>query len=114
MSIPSRVLWGEGLFLRPQHFQQQDLYHETRLHQTAQALHPYLWGVREVRWDADALRADRLRLEALSLILRDGEIIDAPASAPRPPPIDLSPIPPSVREVTWLAARPSLAPGGGG
>jgi type VI secretion system protein ImpJ len=113
MSIPSKVLWGEGLFLRPQHFQQQDRYHEARLHHTVQALHPYLWGVREIAWDLDALKAGRLRLESLSLIFRDGEIVDAPASAPLPPAVDLARIPVSVAEVTWYAALPSLAPGGG-
>lgn len=113
MSIPSKVLWGEGLFLRPQHFQQQDLYHEARLRQTAQTLHPYLWGVREIAWDYDALKAGRLRLEALSLIFRDGEIVDAPGSTALPQAIDLSRIPASVQEVTWHAALPSLAPGGG-
>ena len=25
-----KVLWGEGLFLRPQHFQLQDVYHEQK------------------------------------------------------------------------------------
>jgi len=113
MSIPSKVLWGEGLFLRPQHFQQQDRYHEARLRQTAQALHPYLWGVREIAWDHDALKAGKLRPEALSIIFRDGEIVDAPASAPLPPAVDLSRVPASVQEVTWHAALPSLAPAGG-
>ena len=84
MSIPSKVLWGEGLFLRPQHFQQQDQYHEARLRHTASALHPYLWGVGNLQWDFDALKAGKLRLEVLSLIFRDGEIVDAPASAPLP------------------------------
>ena len=113
MSIPAKVLWGEGLFLRPQHFQQQDRYHETRLHRTAQALHPYLWGVRGIEWDYDALKANRLRLQSLSLIFRDGEIVDAPSSNPLPVAIDLSNIPPSVQEITWHAALPSLAPSGG-
>lgn len=113
MSIPSKVLWGEGLFLRPQHFQQQDRYHEARLQQTARALHPYLWGVNEISWDLDALKAGKLRLESLSLIFRDGDIVDAPASAPLPPAVDLSRIPASLQEVTWYAALPSLAPGGG-
>jgi type VI secretion system protein ImpJ len=113
MSIPSKVLWGEGLFLRPQHFQQQDQYHEARLHRTAQAMHPYLWGLCGIEWDHDALKTDRLRLQSLSLIFRDGEIIDAPASDPLPPAVDLSTIPASVLEVTWYAALPSLAPGGG-
>jgi type VI secretion system protein ImpJ len=113
MSIPSKVLWGQGLFLRPQHFQQQDRYHEARLHHTAQALHPYLWGVRSIEWDYDALKADRLRLQSLSLIFRDGEIVDAPSSDPLPVAVDLSVIPPSVLELTWYAALPTLAPGGG-
>ncbi|TFW13909.1 type VI secretion system baseplate subunit TssK [Duganella callida] len=112
MSIPAKVLWGEGLFLRPQHFQQQDRYHEARLHHTAMALQPYLWGVREIRWDFDALKAGKLRLEALSLIFRDGEIIDAPASAPLPAAVDLTRIPPNVPTLTWHAALPSLAASG--
>ena len=45
MSMAAKVLWGEGLFLRPPPFQRQDQYHEARLHHTARALHPYLWGV---------------------------------------------------------------------
>ena len=113
MGIPSRVLWGEGLFLRAQHFQQQDQYHEARLRHTMQAAHPYLWGVRQLTWDLDALKAGKLRLEALSLIFRDGEIIDAPFSTPLPPSVDLSRIPATVQEVTWYAALPSLAPAGG-
>lgn len=113
MSIPSKVLWGEGVFLRPQHFQQQDRYHEARLHQTVHALHPYLWGVRRIEWDYDALKADRLRLQALSLIFQDGEIVDAPSSEPLPVAIDLSTLPASLQEVTWYAALPALAPGGG-
>ena len=31
MSHSAKILWGEGLFLRPQHFQRQDAYHEARL-----------------------------------------------------------------------------------
>lgn len=113
MSIPSKILWGEGLFLRPQHFQRQDRYHESRLHHTARALQPYLWGVRRIEWDYDALKADRLRLQTLSLIFEDGEIVDAPASEPLPLAVDLSTLPASLQEVTWYAALPALTPGGG-
>ncbi|MQA19305.1 type VI secretion system baseplate subunit TssK [Rugamonas rivuli] len=113
MSIPSKVLWGEGLFLRPQHFQQQDQYHEARLKQTAQALHPYLWGVRKIEWDLDALKTDRLRLQSLSVMFHDGEIVDAPASDPLPTAIDLSTLPPTLQELTFYAALPTLSPAGG-
>lgn len=113
MSIPSKVLWGEGLFLRPQHFQQQDQYHEARLQQTARALHPYLWGVRKIEWDLDALKAGRLRLQSLSAIFHDGEIVDAPASDPLPVAIDLSMLPATLQELTFHIALPTLSPGGG-
>jgi type VI secretion system protein ImpJ len=31
MSMGAKILWSEGLTQGPQHFQRQDLYHETRL-----------------------------------------------------------------------------------
>ena len=37
----NKVLWGEGQFLRPQHFQFQYAYHEWRTAETAASLHPY-------------------------------------------------------------------------
>ena len=55
MNPLSKILWGEGLFLRPQHFQRQDLYHEARLAEFSRAAHPYLWGVRKLKIDSDAL-----------------------------------------------------------
>jgi len=42
----AKVLWGEGLFLRPQHFQLLDRYHESRSADLARAIHPYAWGLR--------------------------------------------------------------------
>jgi type VI secretion system protein ImpJ len=77
MSTPAKVLWGEGLFLRPQHFQQQDHYHETRLQRTAHALHPYLWGVQSVEWDSMALKANVLRMREPSrnvIEFRSGDV----------------------------------------
>ena len=37
MKTPSKILWTEGVTLRPQHFQQQGRYHEARLHRMATA-----------------------------------------------------------------------------
>jgi type VI secretion system protein ImpJ len=106
--MPSKVLWGEGLFLRPQHFQQQDRYHEARLNQTANALHPYAWGVRRLCIDQDALRNDILRLEQLSLLFPDGELYRAPEGDALPLQVRLSELPSSRQTVTFHAALPSL------
>ena len=113
MGMAAKVLWGEGLFLRPQHFQRQDQYHEARLHHTASALHPYLWGVAQLQWDLAALKTGTLRLQALSAIFRDGEVFEAlgdgaPGSDTLPPPVDLEALPPAVQEVTYYAALPIL------
>ncbi len=47
--MTSKVLWGEGLLLRPQHFQRQDAYHEHCLFKSVKAVHPYAWGVELAR-----------------------------------------------------------------
>jgi type VI secretion system protein ImpJ len=109
---PSKVLWSEGLFLRPQHFQQQDRYHEARLNQTASALHPYSWGVRKLSVDHEALKSDTLRINELSLIFPDGEVYRAPESDALPLQVRLSELAPAVQNVTYHVALPSLKPHG--
>ena len=108
MTIPSRVLWGEGLFLRPQHFQQQDRYHEARLNATALALHPYCWGVRQLAIDSDALKADVLRVTELSLVFPDGEVVRAPEHDMLPPQVRLGELLDAGQAITFHAALPVL------
>ena len=85
----NKVLWGEGQFLRPQHFQFQDAYHEWRTAETAASLHPYAWGLRKLVIDVDALSTGVLRIEHLQLILPDGELFNAPQDDPLPAPVSL-------------------------
>ncbi|RYE97317.1 MAG: type VI secretion system baseplate subunit TssK, partial [Oxalobacteraceae bacterium] len=105
--MPSKVLWDEGLFLRPQHFQQQERYHDARLNQTACALHPYCWGVRRMTIDLDALRNDVLRIEELSLLFPEGEVYRAPDGDILPPQVRLADLPPDLQTVTYHAALPT-------
>ncbi|MBJ7310790.1 type VI secretion system baseplate subunit TssK [Rugamonas sp. CCM 8940] len=113
MNIPSKVLWADGLDLSPQIFQQQDRYHEARLHQTAKALHPYTWGVRKLAIDTKLLLSGTLRLLELSAVFPEGEMCDAPASDPLPAGVDLAVLGGDVQTVTYYAALPWLTPGGG-
>lgn len=92
MNRSSKVLWGEGLFLRPQHFQRQDLYHESRLAELSRAVHPYLWGIRNLKIDAEALSTGILRVTELSAILPDGEFINAPGNDELPDAVNLASI----------------------
>jgi type VI secretion system protein ImpJ len=113
MSITNKVLWGEGLFLRPQHFQQQDQYHEHQLHQRVAALYPYAWGVRQLQIDREALANNTLRLLELSLVFPDGELVQAPGADDLPAMLDLSQLPQSQQAVTFYAALPQFKPFGG-
>jgi type VI secretion system protein ImpJ len=92
MNRSAKVLWGEGLFLRPQHFQRQDLYHESRLAELGRVVHPYLWGVRHIKFDSEALSTGILRISEISAILPDGEYISAPDTDELPEAVNLSAI----------------------
>src|SRR3546814_1266068 len=53
--VCSSDLWSEGMFLRPQHFQQFERYLEGLLQQRAAALHGFFWGFSHLALDRDAL-----------------------------------------------------------
>jgi hypothetical protein len=42
------IFWGQGMFLQPQHFQQQDCYHEARLRRYVHWLAPFAWGIKSL------------------------------------------------------------------
>ena len=108
----SKVLWGEGLFLRPQHFQRQDAYHEWRLAEISRAVHPYAWGVRRVRIDTDALASDVLRFTELQLVFADGELFSAPQEDALPPTLALGSIPAGTSVIEFHAALALMRPTG--
>ncbi|WP_206951241.1 type VI secretion system baseplate subunit TssK [Trinickia acidisoli] len=113
MSYSAKLLWGEGLFLRPQHFQQQDAYHEARLFESIRAIQPFNWGVRSVRFDADSLANNLLRLSELSLVFPDGTLYAAPLADELPQSVALDTLPEGVSEfVFYLALHPLRETGG--
>ena len=89
MAWDNRVLWTEGLFLQPHHFQQHDRYLE-RLAESAGGLGcPYPWGLTRLAIDRELLAQGRFALTACTGRLPDGTPFDAPASDPLPPPLAL-------------------------
>jgi len=113
MKPAAKVLWAEGRVIQPHHLQRQDAYHESRVAQLAQAVHPYLWGVRAVRWNLDALRDNLLLAESLSLVFEDGEVSDAPAIDGLPAAVDLRGLPADTESFVFYAALPLLNEHGG-
>lgn len=113
MNMTNKVLWGEGLFLRPQHFQQQDRYHEQRLNDSIKAFHPFSWGVGHMQVNRDALENNTLQFLDLALRFQDGEMVDAPLADALPPLYDLSHLPPARQSILLYAALPNFKPAGG-
>lgn len=113
MIVRSKILWSEGLTLGPQHFQFQDMYHESRLHSMAATLNPHSWGVRSTQWNVDGLGHNRLSAEAMSVIFPDGESYDAPSADLLPKPVDLSRLPADVQVFTFYLTLAVLKPHGG-
>ncbi|HEY0064736.1 MAG TPA: type VI secretion system baseplate subunit TssK [Telluria sp.] len=111
--MTSKILWGEGLFLRPQHFQQQERYQDHQLHEAIKAVHPYAWGVNSLQVDRDALANNVLRVLDISARFQDGELVDAPSVDALPDPVDLSTLLPAQQSVTFYVALPAFKPFGG-
>ncbi len=78
------VRWKEGMFLRPHHFQQFDLYLETRETARIRALETHAWGVARMEIRAEALDNYALHVNLLEAVLPDGTYIDVPENAQLP------------------------------
>lgn len=113
MKKVQKLMWGEGLFLKPQHFQRQDLYHEQRLATGLHAAHPCLWGVGSLSVDRDALDSGSLRLVEIKALAQDGEQIDAPYVDPLPDPRSLADFDLPAEGLVFHLALPLLRPEGG-
>jgi type VI secretion system protein ImpJ len=113
MSRLHRILWGEGIFLRPQHFQQQERYLEARFAQCLAAVHAHPWGVQGVGLDPKALGSGILSFEQLQLVFQDGTPFDAPREDPLPVPRTLGDAPGLGPEPLVYACLPLLDGGGG-
>jgi type VI secretion system protein ImpJ len=89
MSWDSRVAWTEGLFLRPQHFQQQERFLERFIEGRTSALRPYSWGVTSLDLDRDLAAQGKFAVRRCSGVMPDGTPFDWPSDAPSPAPLDL-------------------------
>lgn len=99
----TRPLWAQGVFMTPQHFQQQALWEQFANQRIATIASPDPWGVVNVAIDAQALSINRLQLTSLSLRLPDGTLIDSETSDWLPAARHLDDVPTHCEAVTVLA-----------
>ncbi|MEM0924087.1 MAG: type VI secretion system baseplate subunit TssK [Pseudomonadota bacterium] len=88
MSWDNKVVWREGLFLQPHHFQQHDRYVESLVAGVASGVTPYAWGVRELTLDDELLKLGKIAVKSCTGLTPDGAIFRVPQSDDHPPALD--------------------------
>ena len=108
MTWHDKVVWTEGMFLQPQHFQQQDRFVarlvDARLGQAV----PYPRGFVSLALDEPALLQGKLALQSARGVLPDGTPFSIPALDASPPALD---VPGDVRDEPVLLALALARPG---
>ncbi|MGH9606162.1 MAG: type VI secretion system baseplate subunit TssK [Terracidiphilus sp.] len=85
MKFLSRVVWSEGMYLSPHHFQTQSRYFEDSMTFLAASLWRQPWGFLHVELDPKAIRNGTAALLHASGIFPDGLPFEMPNSDPVPP-----------------------------
>ena len=85
MSATSKLVWLEGMFVRPHHFQQFDRWVENEVDRRTTGLTPFPSGIRRLEFDTGALALGQITVLALEAIMPDGTVVSIPGAAPPPP-----------------------------
>ncbi len=84
MSVRNHIIWNEGLFIKPQHFQQMLRYHEYSLNQRSRRIRFNGYGFSEVAINPDELTFGKIGLIRASGVMPDGSVFDLPSEARLP------------------------------
>lgn len=90
MSSRNRVIWREGLFIKPQHFQQQQRHSDYALHARLSALSDYFYGLQSLAINEDYLGFGRIALVGATGILPDGTVFNIPNDDMLPTPLEIT------------------------
>jgi type VI secretion system protein ImpJ len=108
MTWDNKVIWSEGLFLQPQHLQQQERYLERMIRASTAAMTPFGYGLTRLEIDADLLTLGKFGLRSAAGIMPDGTPFRMPGDDDQPEPLDL---PETLRNTTLHLSLPGRQPG---
>ena len=108
MTNRCRVVWSEGLFLQPQHFQQQERYIEALIHARSRAALGWYWGFERLAIDQAGLDQGRFGLQQGRGVFPDGTAFEFPGTAQVPAALV---VPPDARNEVVVLAVPLIRPG---
>jgi type VI secretion system protein ImpJ len=108
MTVENRVVWAEGMFLRTQHFQQQDRYTESLVRAAVRGLIGHGWGFETLRLNTSLLGTGKVAIAEATGVLPDGTPFAIPEQVDHPEPLAVSE---ATREGVVYLALPELQPG---
>jgi type VI secretion system protein ImpJ len=108
MTWHNKVMWTEGMFLQPQHFQQQDRFVARQLDGRVASVAAWPWGLLALQVDEAALLQGKVMLNAARGVLPDGLAFTIPGDDPAPPAFD---VPADARDQLLVLAVPQSRPG---
>lgn len=112
MTPLNKVLWSEGLFLTPHHFQHWDSYHEDLLNFRLRTLTPFTWGAEELGFNEPSLENGVFEMQRCRAVLPDGLAVDVPEMDPPPPSRSFADLfPPAQDVMDVFLAIPTLRSG---
>lgn len=75
-----QVLWTQGLFLQPHHFQVADMATDARLRSIRRSSDPWYWGFRSLSLSEDALLSNQISVVSLDAVFQDGSEVALPGN----------------------------------
>src|SRR6266852_9125390 len=108
MKYLSRVVWSEGMYLGPHHFQAQSRYFEDSIRFAASSLWYEPWGLMAAQLDPEALKNGTVSLVHARGIFADGLAFQMPDSDPLPESRKIADLFPATRDS--LTVTLSVAP----
>ncbi|QTO52855.1 type VI secretion system baseplate subunit TssK [Duffyella gerundensis] len=108
MMKTEQPLWGRGVMISPQHFQQQAAYAAWSAECIAQMSLTHPWGVIRAEFEAEALKLGRLQARHLQVRFQDGTLIDTNNGDDLPPVVM-----PEGQDAVVMLALPLLRANGG-
>jgi type VI secretion system protein ImpJ len=89
MTWTNKVIWAEGMFLQPQHFQQHDRFLSQQAQSRAEATAAYGWGYQTLTLDSAALTLGKVAVSGARGMMGDGVAFDIPGQDPAPAALDV-------------------------
>jgi len=90
MSSNNKVVWSDGLFVKPHHFQQQTRFHERHAAKLASAANGFNYGFQTLTLNEELLTLGKVGLVNAVGIMPDGTPFDIPGEDHQPDVLDVS------------------------